>query len=373
MRLILKLPLFLKVFIAFMMNALNLSRRMIIKRFINDNKNCEKFNKNNKLFIKTLKTFLNTNFYTKKEVADYLNWLYNDEINLVKPFSFKKNSPIILCVVKNDIIKIKKFIQHYKQLGFENFCFIDNDSNDGTFEFLISQDCCVYQVKEKYTTNRRISWIMNVKNVLPINEWIFLLDSDEFLVYSGCEKHKIREAITFFENSGIKLVSAVMIDMFSIVESNDLNDFEKTYIYFDNAFDNKKSYYFNSIYGGVRKRIFDSSTERKYLIKKHPVLKNSLDNLFCHSHYSFPYKENFKAKVYFGLLHYKFYENDIEKFKKIVEDKSYANGSAEYKNYVEILTSNKFEDIFTLGSCSLKYDDSSVLNNISVISNINFD
>ena len=48
-------------------------------------------------------------------------------------------SPIVICVVKNDITRIKEFYKHYRKMGINNFVMLDNNSDDGTFEWLSMQ------------------------------------------------------------------------------------------------------------------------------------------------------------------------------------------------------------------------------------------
>lgn len=130
-----------------------------------------------------------------------------------------------------------------------------------------------------------------------------------------------------------------MIDMFS-KEPVDRQEYINRYIFFENIFHEEKSFYFKSIYGGIREREFKFGDNRMFLIKKHPVVKKTSDSMLIHCHYIYPFKRNFESEVYFGLLHYKLFDSEIEKYRRIAKEQSYGNNSVEYKRYLKFLLKN---------------------------------
>jgi glycosyl transferase family 2 len=80
-------------------------------------------------------------------------------------------------------------MRHYRSIGVRSFCFIDNGSNDGTKDFILSQgDCITYYTDESYReSNFAASWVNRVIAELGITGWVVLADADEHLCYSHME------------------------------------------------------------------------------------------------------------------------------------------------------------------------------------------
>ena len=59
-------------------------------------------------------------------------------MNIIKEFTepIKDNSIILICVVKNELLLLEYFLTHYKTIGITHFIFIDNNSTDGSLEYI---------------------------------------------------------------------------------------------------------------------------------------------------------------------------------------------------------------------------------------------
>ena len=74
------------------------------------------------------------------------------DLHLLKKSScgeLSSDSVILICCVYNDARRIKKVYEHHKTIGVSHFVFVDNMSDDGTTQWLLSQDVDVYQTDEK--------------------------------------------------------------------------------------------------------------------------------------------------------------------------------------------------------------------------------
>lgn len=363
-------PFFIKKIISEVSTFLNKEKRNSILEI--NNKKSKSFPSLNTIeFKKNLVKCMNEFILNATETKEFIDYLYNEDLELIKEIKIDKDLPTIICVVKDEKEKLIKFFDHYEKLGKFNYIFVDNNSTDGTLELLLNKNANVYLCKEKFNTLRKVSWICRIHSMLPLNNWSVLLDADELLVYENCENMTFNEVIEIFEKNNIQLSGAVMLDMFSPKKCKKNNYFAQ-YRYFQNEFIEKKSYLFNSIYGGIRNREFNFNDERIFLIKKHPVMKKTNKSMIIHCHYIYPFYNNFKSSIFFGLLHYKLFDSEIDKYKKIAEEGSYGNGggSVEYKKYLEKLVSNKYEDIFRLDSKSIKYESSKDLAHVNLIKKI---
>lgn len=367
-----RLPTLIKINLGLFMSAFSIKKRKASSFVHQCHSNCF-LELNKKSFKRNIKKFFLRSAWSDKEIIDFCNYLYTDKIELVHKESESADNPYIICVVKNERDKLINFFEHYNRIGRFNYIFIDNNSSDDSREIITQNHCTLYECGEIFSTNRKLAWINAVFSTIPNDEWVLLLDADELLVYNGYETIRIESIINALEKKNIKLAGAIMIDMFSDKPSTNAN-YISDYVYFENNFHVEKSIFFDSVYGGIREREFKSersfSSGRSFLIKKHPVIKKDKETLLIHCHYIYPFLRNYKSRIYFGLLHYKLFDKEFEKYKKIAEDESYGGGSVEYKNYMDSFKIKKYEDIFSVGVNTVKYEGSASLNSINILNDI---
>lgn len=284
----------------------------------------------------------------------------------------EKDSPILICVEKDDLNKIKEMFNHHKKLGIKQFVFIDNGSTDGTIEFLRKQDNVdIIFAKTKYYTLAREAWINRVLCHYGYNKWYLVVDSDEMYNYINSEKINITEHIKRLERKGIKRELAFMLDMYSkegIFENT--NNFIKDYNYFDtNTYVIQQFNKFIKISGGPRKRNFkESGKNRSFMLGKYPLFMFEKTDVQSNSHFMFPFYKNIDIDCTAVLMHYKFIGDDIEKYKKRIKEKNYYNNSSDYKVYIDNYEKKNFICFFYENS--KKYEDSLSLKDISILKEI---
>lgn len=283
-----------------------------------------------------------------------------------------KNEPILICVEKDDILKIKELYKHHLELGIKYFVFIDNGSIDGTIEFLKDKkNVDIIKSSTKYQTSAREAWINRILCHYGYNHWYLVVDSDEMYNYIGSENIKIQEHIKKLEEKGIKRELSFMLDMYS---KNELfletENFIKDCCYFDVDTYSKEQYTkFIKIIGGPRSRTFDSNGNKKeFMLGKYPLFFFEKGDIQSNSHFTFPFYKNINIPCTSVLMHYKFIGNDIEKYKKRIEEKNYSNGSEDYKVYMERYESKKTTSFYN--EKSEKYIDSNVLKKIQILTEL---
>jgi hypothetical protein len=280
--------------------------------------------------------------YTKTFIDAYLN----KSVRPVKilEITLRKNEPILLCAVKDDLEKIKLQVDYHRKIGVKHFVYIDNISIDGTFEWLKEQpDVSLFTVNERFSSTVKNAWRRQVTDILGYDRWYLVLDSDELFMYPGVETKNINRYIDFLESSKIKSTLSPMIDMYSkgkIFEENiDMNKILDTYCYFDtDTYKKVNTFSTCNVIGGPRVRVFSKKENiSSWLLSKYALTKLSRKVLIG-THQNYPYKYNIETKGAIAfLLHYKFLPGDNEKYKEIVASEVYSNKSEEYKQYMEIL------------------------------------
>ena len=237
-------------------------------------------------------------------------------------------APAVYLVVKNDIERMRIFLDYYRRIGIKEFVVLDNNSDDGTSELLQEQDdVTLYWSDEVYTSLRRIIWLDLMLAENGLNKWCLVVDSDEFFTYEN-QKHKdIRE---FIAEVGGDTIGAMMVDMYpkgKLFCGNGENFMEDCRFCDKGPYWEEPGPYGAMIRGGPRLRVFNCNV----CLLKRPLFYYGDDIFYAHSHYVLPVRE---VKVSAYLRHYKFVsEKDWSKVESAVKMRNYANGSSEYRRY----------------------------------------
>lgn len=336
-----------------------------MKTFIK--KNINKKIKNKEIWDKSFSKYINIGSETALDICERF---YNLELRRIKKVNVDLNSedPILICIIKNDMLRAKMIINYYRKMGIKLFSFLDDRSTDGTKDYLLEQeDVELFESNLSYTTNIRQAWINRIIDYYGFNRWYLIVDSDELFSYSNMEGIKISEYIKKLKERNRCTVKSILLDMYSkkgifecdIINSNEI---ENEYKYFDNDYRYKDNVKGRFIYGGFRKRIFsDEKNNFNVTISKIPLLYMKEEMIIINSHCIFPYYYNFEnAKSV--LRHYKFLNYDINKYIERVRVGNFADGSKEYKRYIEII--DKKEKITMYNNNSIEWHDSNSINDI---------
>lgn len=312
----------------------------------------------------------NKAIYSNHKIIEIAEEFFKSEIKVIKDRNVLSTDILAICVEKNDLIKLKKFISHHRKLGVDKFIILDNNSDDGTVEYLLKQkDVILLQIKTPYLSLKRIAWINRIIAHYGYDRWYLVADSDELLDYSNSDNKNIKDLIKYFEDNKVIRARALLLDMYAKPEyytSKDKNYYNEC-IYFDtNSYYNKKDYRFYNISGGCRKRVFNISP----CLTKYPLVYFRKKDIYINSHFLYPFKENFISECNLILKHYKFMPNDKEKMKKIVIDGNYYNNSIQYKHYMNFIEKNDKLNFFYEGTN--KYNNSDSFNKIELYKKIDW-
>jgi len=242
---------------------------------------------------------------------------------------------LVFAHVRNELSRLPHFLSYYRSKGVSKFFFIDNNSDDGTAQFLLSQsDAYVFKTNESFSRARGgATWWEILLRKYGDNKWCLVIDIDEILVYPHWEEMSIRDLCRFLGSERKDGMKAMMLDMyadkFSVIKGSENKPLWEIFNYFD-----KDSHYLKSFlggfvpYGGVRKRVFDSDA----CLHKIPLIKYSKKMIFRSKHSIYNIHLSLLESV---LLHFKF---DALFFGKVlIESKrgEYWENGKHYKKYLE--------------------------------------
>jgi hypothetical protein len=138
-------------------------------------------------------------------------------LKLLKDANVRLSNGIpLVCPVRDEMTFLPGFLDHYRKMGVTEFLFIDNDSRDGTTDYLLAQqDCFVFHTSDSFrASNYAMLWINQIKEELEIDGWLIYVDADEHLVYPDIENTDIRKFCETVRRAGFDCVNAAMIDMY---------------------------------------------------------------------------------------------------------------------------------------------------------------
>ena len=292
--------------------------------------------------------------------------LQNDRLFLKKYREMSEaDEPIYICIVKNDLQRIQKSYEYHKQLGIKNFVFIDNNSDDGTYEWLLEQDVCVIWTEAQFCSSAKSAWLLMIMLLFGFDRWYLILDSDELLTYPGCESHGIDELVHYLEENHAYRLLSFMLDMYANKKLSEIDQITEwdynDYCYFDrDSYKKMNNLHFQKIIGGPRKRVFNNVDDNSMVMiqNKYPLVYMKMGELYRY-HYVYPYYHNFDTECISVLRHYKFLPGDLKKYEVIAQNGNYANGSQLYKESLNKIAEDKDMTFWYVDS--IKYNSSNDL------------
>jgi hypothetical protein len=198
-----------------------------------------------------------------------------------KVMSLEPGSVPLITPVRDELKLLPAFLRHYRKMGVRDFIFIDNNSTDGTTDYLRAQpDCFVFHTDESYRDSHFArDWINLIIVEQGIRGWLVYADVDEHLVYPDMERTDIAGYCARLADGGFDCVNAVMIDMYpegsfldlTFGPDDDLADvmgwFDPDYIFRDwprRLWDQKRGFSLQAL-GGPRCRLLsDLESERRH-------------------------------------------------------------------------------------------------------------
>jgi len=260
---------------------------------------------------------------------------------------------LLFCTLRNEKIRLPFFLEYYRNLGINHFLFVENNSDDGSREYLEQQpDVTLWTTAQSYKRSKfGVDWLNALQSRYGVDHWNLVVDVDEFFVYPFCDSRPLRALTDWLDASSIKSFGAMLVDMYPKSSIDDAqyeegqNPFDLAE-YFDagnyNITRNPK--YGNLwIQGGARARaFFANEPARAPALNKIPLVKWSRGNVYVSStHMLLPrglnlvYDEWGGEKASGCLLHAKFLNTFTQKSKEELKRRQHFANSHEYRAYTK--------------------------------------
>ncbi|WP_299152789.1 glycosyltransferase family 2 protein [uncultured Tateyamaria sp.] len=263
----------------------------------------------------------------------------------------------LLCfsTLRNELVRLPYFLEYYREMGINHFLIVDNNSTDGSVDYLAAQpDVSVWSAKGSYKRARfGVDWLNWLQMKYGHSHWNLVVDPDEFLVYPFCDTRPLRALTDWLDASSIKSFSAMLLDMYPKGRLDEhpyqagQNPMEIASWFDSGNYTIARNKRFGNLWiqGGPRARVFfPNEPERAPALNKIPLVKWDRRYAYVSStHMLLPrglnqvYDEWGGEKASGVLLHAKFLDTFNTKAAEELERKQHYAASVEYKAYADTM------------------------------------
>lgn len=123
---------------------------------------------------------------------------------------------LLFCTLRNERVRLPWFLDFYRKIGIGHFFFVDNDSGDGSREYLAQQpDVSLWTTKASYARSKfGVDWLNLLLRRHAHGHWALTVDVDEFLVYPFSDTRPLRALTDWLDTCAIRSLGAMMVDMY---------------------------------------------------------------------------------------------------------------------------------------------------------------
>ena len=262
---------------------------------------------------------------------------------------------LLLCTLRNERVRLPYFLRYYRELGVEHFLVVDNDSDDGSRDYLAEQaDVSLWTTGASYRAARfGMDWLTWLMRRHAHGHWCLTVDVDEFLVYPFCETRPLRALTDWLDASEVRSFSAMLLDMYpkgpmdAQPYREGQNPFEIAQWFDSGNYTIHRNRKMGNLWiqGGPRARVFFGDRPAKApALNKVPLVKWHRSYAYVSStHMLLPrglnlvYDEWGGEKASGCLLHAKFLDTFAVKAAEEMQRGEHYAGSVEYRAYQQML------------------------------------
>lgn len=123
----------------------------------------------------------------------------------------------VFTAIRNEAWRLPWFLDYYRKLGVDRFFFVDNNSQDGSLAYLLSQpDVHVFWTDQSYAAAYSgMQWINQLTRQYGQDGWLIYVDVDEALVYADVENRNLRQLTSAMAAYDEEALPGYMRDMFA--------------------------------------------------------------------------------------------------------------------------------------------------------------
>jgi hypothetical protein len=181
----------------------------------------------------------------------------------------RKDSILAFVTLRNEMSRLPHFFDHYRKLGVDHFLVVDNDSTDGSREWLMGQsDVSIWTTQASYKASRfGMNWLGWLQMRYGHGHWCLTVDADEIFIYPDHNHVDLRELTSWLSTKHMSCLAAMMLDLYPkgrlstavMAEGSTPLDALGWFDAEGYTYEYKPRYTHTSVRGGPRKRMFFAS------------------------------------------------------------------------------------------------------------------
>ena len=277
--------------------------------------------------------------------------LNSNQLELMTPVEKALNildeNVCVVATMRNEMIMLPHFLEHYRKQGVCSFIISDNCSDDGTREYLLKQtDVVLYSADTEYKhSHYGVAWQQAILANHCIGKWALIADADELLVYPGYQQRSLQSYLEEIEANGYDCVRTDMIDMYPFgdlaaadfkihkpFEVANWHDIEplKEWTLGSGWYSNSKNYA-----SSLRHRIDHQAEPNAFVSQKYALIKYMPWMRFSQGiHYAANVNV---ADAPIQFAHFKYHAGFKEKVTEEIQRKQHYDGAKEYQRYAGMI------------------------------------
>ncbi|MFT6694856.1 MAG: hypothetical protein ACJAXU_000346, partial [Paracoccaceae bacterium] len=97
----------------------------------------------------------------------------------------KSDDILLFSTLRNERVRLPYFLEYYRNLGVNHFMFVENNSDDGSKEYLEQQhDVTLWTTTQSYKRSKfGVDWLNALQSRYGVDHWNLVVDVDEFFIY----------------------------------------------------------------------------------------------------------------------------------------------------------------------------------------------
>lgn len=270
-------------------------------------------------------------------------------------FSEKKTKDrdiLLFSSIKDEYARLPYFLEYYRDLGVNQFFFVDNGSDDYGPDYLAGQkDVSLWTTDSSYKKARfGVDWITYLMRKYGPDHWCLVVDPDELLVYPYCDTRPLSALTEWLDSSSIRSLGTIILDMYPDGAIDDAeyqpgqNPLDKARWFDPGNYTYEKNAHMRNLWiqGGPRARkFFSDSPHRAPALNKIPLVKWQKGYVYESStHMLLPrglnqvYEENGGERISGALLHFKLVHSLLQNATIELKNHEHYANSYEYAKYL---------------------------------------
>lgn len=252
----------------------------------------------------------------------------------------------ILCclVARNERSRLSYLLDYYRRLGVDRFLVCDNDSDDGSVEWLLEQpDVHVWTSTLSFTqANFGSAWFELLLRRHGVGHWCLTIDADEFLYFDGAPQRTLKQFCRDLDRRGKQAATGMMLDLYGDRPIRDTRYHDGDDPLHHCPFFDRRAFHQkiadggeyrnqNLFWGGVRQRVFPA--DHGYFLSKCVLLRYQPDVVLTSGQHLTNIPAQRLAREEICVLHFKFFASFADYARQEARREIHAMSGAQYKTY----------------------------------------